>query len=72
MGNGDSVGFGVRCYALARRVDGSLGPVGGTGLVENVADVVAHSLDANEEFLADLPVGLSATDQAEHFDFVLC
>ena len=44
-----------------------LGPVGGVGLVEDIAYVVAHSLDANEEVFADLAVGLAPADQPKLF-----
>ena len=71
LGKRDSGDFGVRHDPGQRRVSGCLGAVGGVGLVEDVAYVVAHGLDADDELFANLPVGLAAADQLQDFYFSL-
>lgn len=53
------LGVFVDRQSVSGGVGGGLGSVDGTGLVENVAHIVAHGLDADEEFLANRPVSFS-------------
>ena len=45
--------------AVLAGVDRRLGAVGGAGLVEDVADVAAHGVAADNERVGDLLVGLA-------------
>jgi hypothetical protein len=53
---------------LATGKSGGLTPVGNTELAEDVGDVEADRLRADEERLGDLPVGRSLHQQAENLD----
>ena len=46
-----------------------LGPVHRVRLVEDVADVVAHSPDADDQLMGYLSVRFATRNQSEHFDF---
>ena len=65
--------FGRRSYQTTLcGVGGSFGSVGGFGLVQDAAHVVAPGLDTDEQLFADLPVGLAAGDEAQDLGFTLC
>ena len=52
-------------------VCGGLGAVGGVGLVEEIAYMVADGFDADDQLFAYLLAGLSGTDTAQHFNLSL-
>jgi len=51
---------------LSYRICSHLGPVGQTGLIEDIGDVVTCGMDAYDKLFGDLPVGFARGDQAKH------
>ena len=50
--------------ALTNCIYSRLGPVGDAHLVENIADVVAHGLDADEQLVGDLGIAAACGDKS--------
>ena len=48
-------------------VDGGLGAVGGACLVEDIADVAAHRVEADDELVSDLLIATAGCDQVQYF-----
>jgi len=47
------------------------GPVGGSGLIEDVADVGADGPDSDDQLFGDLTVGPARGDKTNNFDLSL-
>jgi hypothetical protein len=48
-----------------------LGAVGDAGLVEDVAHVAVHRVEADDELVRYMPVALALSDEAQHFSLAL-
>ena len=50
-------------------VEGGLGPIGRAGFVEDVADVAAHRIEADHQFVGNLLIAFSSRNETEDLQF---
>ena len=53
-------------------ISGRLGPVGGSGLGQDVAYVAGYGVEGDDQFYGYLQVGLVSGDETQHVYFALC
>ena len=56
---------------MAGGITRRFGPVGGAGLVEDVADVGSDGTDGDDQYIGDLPVGSAGRYQADDIQLSL-
>lgn len=61
----------LRTKPSLARADGSLGPIGDLKLIEDIGDMVAHRLQADDQRACDLLVGRAVGQQMENLAFTL-